>query len=372
MSPTPQDTDTADCDADEETPEEFLRDLLRRSDGKVTAEVVTEARDGYGIPRSTLFRLAARFKRTQRTSSLKPCKRGTQEGVVRLNPKTERIIAEQVDGFWLKKEKPSFAALMRRIGEVCLTEGLSPPHRNTVKRRVSELIPVSAARKRGEREIEAASTPSPGQFSIAKPNALWQIDHTIVDVIIVDEQYRKPIGRPVLTIAIDVCTRMVAGFHLSLEAPSRTSVGLCLLHAVYDKTAWLDERGIDIPWPVAGLPTVLHCDNGAEFKSRALSDACKEFGIKLQLRPPATPRFGGHIERLIGTMMGAVHVLPGTTFSNLKVRGDYDSEGRATFTLRELEKWIALEIAGKYHQRIHSTLLRPPLAVWSERQGEVD
>jgi hypothetical protein len=46
-----------------------------------------------------------------------------------------------------------------------------------------------------------------------------------------------------------------------------------------------------------------------------------------------------HIERLIGTMMGAVHVLPGTTFTNVKIRGDFDAEGRATtFTLRELEK----------------------------------
>jgi len=71
-------------------------------------------------------------------------------------------------------------------------------------------------------------------------------------------------------------------------------------------------------------------------------------------------------------MMGAVHLLPGTTFSNVKIRGGYNSEGRANFTLRELEKWIALEIVGKYHQRIHSSLLRPPLAVWRERQGEVD
>ena len=70
--------------------------------------------------------------------------------------------------------------------------------------------------------------------------------------------------------------------------------------------------------------------------------------------------------------MGAVHLLPGTTFSNVKIKGDYDSEDRATFTLRELEKWIALEIVGKYHQRIHASLLRPPLAVWRERQGEVD
>ena len=53
---------------------------------------------------------------------------------------------------------------------------------------------------------------------------------------------------------------MVAGFHLSLDAPSRVSIGLCLLHAVYDKTAWLAGQGIRAPWPVAGLPEVLHAD----------------------------------------------------------------------------------------------------------------
>lgn len=178
----------------DDSPEEFLRYLLRRTGGQVTAEVVAAARERFGIPRSTLFRLAARFRKTQRTSSLHARKRGTQAGAVRLDPRTELVIAEQVDGFWLKKEKPSFAALLRRIREVCLTEGLSPPHRSTVQRRVSELIPVSAARKRGEREIEAASTPSPGRFNVARPNALWQIDHTVVDVIVVDEQFRRPIG----------------------------------------------------------------------------------------------------------------------------------------------------------------------------------
>ena len=35
-------------------------------------------------------------------------------------------------------------------------------------------------------------------------------------------------------------------------------------------------------------------------------------------------------------------------------------------TLRELERWLALEILGKYHHRVHSALSRPPLAAWSE------
>jgi putative transposase len=357
---------------DPEAREDFLRQLLRRSNWKVTAELVSVARTQLGIPRSTLFRMASRFRSTRLTSSLAQQQRGTPEGVFRLAPEIERVIMEQIERFWLRKEKPKFNALMERIRGTCLAEGLHPPHYRTVRRRVMDLTPVSAARKRGERDIETAATPSPGQFVASRPKAIWQIDHTLVDVIIVDEQLRRPIGRPVLTIAIDVCTRMVAGFHLSLDAPSSVSVGLCLLHAVYDKTVWLNEREIDVSWPVAGLPEVLHCDNGAEFRSRALAAACREYGIKLQFRPPATPRFGGHIERLIGTMMGAVHVLPGTTFSNVKIKGDYDAEGRATFTLRELEKWIAIEIAGKYHHRIHSALLRPPVAVWRDLQGDVD
>jgi hypothetical protein len=70
-------------------------------------------------------------------------------------------------------------------------------------------------------------------------------------------------------------------------------------------------------------------------------------------------------------MMGAVHVLPGTTFSNTRVREDYAFESHAIFTLRELERWLAVEIADRYHQRFHATLLRPPIAVWSELQGGV-
>jgi putative transposase len=38
---------------------------------------------------------------------------------------------------------------------------------------------------------------------------------------------------------------MVTGFYLSMDAPSRLSVSLCLLHSVFDKSAWLKERDID-------------------------------------------------------------------------------------------------------------------------------
>lgn len=58
-----------------------------------------------------------------------------------------------------------------------------------------------------------------------------QVDHhTVIDVIVVDERDRLPIGRPYLTVAIDVCSRCLLGMVVTLEAPSAVSVGLCLAH----------------------------------------------------------------------------------------------------------------------------------------------
>ena len=180
-----------------------LRDLLRQSGWKVAAEVADAALAQLGIPRSTLFGAVARFRRTRRASSLLPLKRGTRDGSLLLDPRIERIIEEQIERFWLKKEKPRFSALMERVHDACHVEGLRAPHRKTIKRRVLDLNPLAAARRRGQGVLETASTPSPGQFVADRPNAIWQIDHTIVDIVVVDEQYRRPIGRPVLTIAID-------------------------------------------------------------------------------------------------------------------------------------------------------------------------
>ena len=88
----------------------LLRDLLRQSGWKVTAEVGNAALAHLGIPRSTLFRAVARFRRTRRASSLLPLKRGTRDGSSLLDPRIERIIEEQIERFWLKKEKASISA----------------------------------------------------------------------------------------------------------------------------------------------------------------------------------------------------------------------------------------------------------------------
>jgi transposase InsO family protein len=83
---------------------------------------------------------------------------------------------------------------------------------------------------------------------------LFQIDHTPIDVILVDEIDRRPIGRPWLTLVSDVATRMIAGYYLSFDHPSSTSVALALSHAVLPKEKYLGHLGVVAEWPVSSLP----------------------------------------------------------------------------------------------------------------------
>jgi putative transposase len=283
-----------------------------------------------------------------------------------LPDETESVIAEAIRDFYKTRQKPSINRLHKEIRRLCRSRGLRIPSWHAVKARILTMDRAELTRAReGSKAARDRFRPVPGEYTAEFAFDVVQIDHTLVDVIVVDRQHRRPLQRPWLTLAIDIASRMVAGFYLTLEAPSTVSVALAIQHIVQPKESWLAGLGIDTEWPISGFPDAIHLDNAKEFLSRALQRGAEEHGIELIHRPVATPHYGGHIERLIGTMMGAVHLLPGTTFSDIDERGGYDSAANATMTMDELERWMALEIT-RYHADRHRTLGIPPLAAWHE------
>ena len=347
---------------------EFRVNMLAKLPEKLSPGTAEWAMGQLGVSRATLFRLLKQFRADGRTSALLPDTRGPKPGMLPMDPDVEAIVSHHFKDFYATRRKPTKTRFWREVATDCRAQGLAPPS----IRRLGRWLELKdqaklMARREGKDKAERRYLATPGGLTANRPLDIVQIDHTKADVTVVDPVSRRPLGRPTLTVAIDVSTRMILGFHLSLEPPSLLSVALCLTHAVMDKSHWLAARGLGTEWTAHGIPRAILVDNGAEFHAPAFKLACSEYQINLQHRPPGTPRYGGHIERLIGTMMGAVHLLPGSHFSNIFERGDLDVEAEAVMTLPEVEAWLALEITGSYHARVHNTLEAPPQAVWNQQ-----
>ena len=346
---------------------EAIRELLNRHEGPLRLTDVKDVAWDLGVSQATLYRLIGVYKSIGTVESLRPRKGGRPKGLRLLDPKIETIIAKCIREIYLTPSRVAMKRLTDEIHAKCASAGLGLPDWRTIRARVRAIPERTRALRRMDIKGVKATLPTPGKLIATRPLEIVQIDHTKVDVVVVDEDNRKALpGRPYLTLAIDVFSRMVTGFELSMSEPSRLSNGLCMLRATFDKTAWLAEHGVIEEWPVVGLPERIGVDNGADFKSAAFQRACENEGVRVEFRPPGKARYGGHIERLMGTMMKDVHVLPGATFSNIVERGRQIPSKSAGLTLHELETYFAIEIVEGYHQRIHSGLQRPPIAVWRE------
>ncbi len=112
---------------------------------------------------------------------------------------------------------------------------LTPPGGATVYRRIMDAGSASVlrrARSRAETRVEAPVSEGPRASHVLER---VEIDHTLLDLFLVDEEDRLPIGRPTLTLAIDAYSRMPFGIQVGFEPPSYLAVMGCLLHGILPK-----------------------------------------------------------------------------------------------------------------------------------------
>ena len=348
------------------------RAALLRSIGKrgLTEHQATQIAKSLNVDRATVYRWFKRFRSARTVSALAPRNVGFPKAGSRMLPAQEKIISEVITAIGRKTAAVRVVDVVKEVAQRCRAKKIAVPTRRSIDRRLI---------REGVRNIERRNEPVatdppvvPGTFAVRRALDVVQIDHTKIDIIVVDDLYRAPLGRPFLSIAMDVATRCVVGMRLSFEAPSATTVALCLAQVAAPKEEWLSSLGLDFAWPMAGLPRSLHLDNGPEFHSQALERGCAQFGIEVVYRPGGRPHFGGHIERFFGTLMHRVRALPGATGSSVMGRARLAPEKNAILTLRELEQWIATEIGVHYHHGSHKGLEGgTPTRAWSQRKPVV-
>lgn len=245
-------------------------------------------------------------------------------------------------------------------------EKMKRPSRGTIARRIeAQDMRARFSAKHGKRAAKQEFT-QVGQTAYPHtPLERVEIDHTRIDLIVLDEVDNLVLGRPTLTICKDIATRYPLGYYVGFEPPSYYTVMECLYHAIRPKENVRGQFGAEHDWKAYGVPSALVVDNGSEFVGQDLKDACDLLAIQLVTAPVATPEFKAGIERQFGALnTGLFHTLPGTTFSNPSQRGDYDSVGQACISLGELEKALNLFIVDVYAEDFHRGLNGIPARRW--------
>jgi len=127
-----------------------------------------------------------------------------------------------------------------------------------------------------------------------------EIDHTPLDLMVIDDDSGLPLGRPYITACIDDYTRCLLGIYISFEPPSNFTVSRCLMHAFIPKTELhVKFPAIQNQWSAHGVMRELVVDNGQEFHSTSFENACFSLGIEIHYSARKVAWFKGKVEQTL-------------------------------------------------------------------------
>lgn len=331
---------------------------------------VAQAASRLGISPQHVYRLLGKHNDDVGYCAQLVQRRGNKKGSRHLDLVVEKAIENTINKF-KRKVGVTLAEMRRHLEAACISLGVECPSRKTLRSRINaSLTSKEVTRMRYGREVAAQTHDArPGEHKVSKPLEWVQSDHTLVDIEVLSDDRKEIIGRPWLTLFIDVYSRVILGYYLSLHAPSTLSVACALTHAVMRKDEFLRRLNLsEFNYPIFGPPSTIHMDNAKEYTSAKYLSSLDRARISYAHRPRGKKHYGGHVERLIGTMMNKVHLLSGSTMSNTVARKRMANSRAPTQTFSEFARWFALEVI-EYHSTVHSGIKKSPLQAWEEYYG---
>ena len=182
-----------------------------------------------------------------------------------------------------------------------------------------------------------------------RPFEIAHIDHSCLDIELVDSRTGHRVGKPWATFLTDAFSRRILAVYLTFDEPSYRSAMMVLRECVHRHNR---------------LPELIVVDWGPEFRSIYFETLLARYECSKATRPKAKPRFGSVIERLFGTANTSfIHNLAGNTqvMKNVRqVTKSVDPREQALWTLgtlyARLRQW-AYEV---YDTREHPALGQTP------------
>lgn len=298
----------------------------------------------------------------------------------------DNAILETIDFYWSMRPRTyddscaffraKIAAENARRREAGEAEIDKYPRRpETIRRRINSTINrENWARKYSVHEATLKFSGVQDSPSADTPLEMVIMDHTRADAwTVLDTLTGLPLRRPTLTVAIDVCTRIILGYLISYEDASIYSVITTLKRVIRSKS-YVRHVFPDIGWePDAwdgwGLPGALLVDSAWEFKSPSFQDSLRDVGIEPIWSPVRRPTYKAIGERFFRTLNQKLfHKIPGAVpWGPTEARLiDHEPRKEATISLGMLDELIH-EAIQTYHLEEHSTLGEAPASAWKRK-----
>lgn len=258
----------------------------------------------------------------------------------------EIITAEVMSEF-----KTKISVCYGMVRNLCLDKGLEIPSGKTfraeIKRRKEEALVLARQGRKAAYPLTEfqwridQSTPRHGE----RPFEIGHIDHTELDIELVDSRSGANLGRPWLTVLLDANTRVVLAYYLTFDPPSYRS---CM--AVIRGCVRRHGR----------IPKTIVVDQGSDFESLYFEALLARLETHKKSRPAAKSRFGSVIERFFGVNnQQLIHNLAGNSQALQRPRSmslSHDPRKLAVWTLPAITEAMDDYLGNTYASMLHPAL----------------
>jgi putative transposase len=314
---------------------QIIRPFLE--DGVPLAQLVREQ----GIVLRTARRWVDRYRREGLTGLAR--KERDDKDKRKLTPALQQLI----EGLALRKPRLSSATIHREVAVAAKKLGQEPPSYKVVHAVIAKLEPALLTLAHEGSKAYSEAFDLVHRREADAPNAIWQADHTELDILVKDTDGTA--RRPWLTIIIDDYSRAVAAYLLSFSDPSAIQTALALRQAIWRKA----QAG----WHVCGIPQVLYTDHGSDFTSHHIEQVAADLKIRLIFSGVARPRGRGKLERFFDSLSQVL-------LSRLPGYARTQADRKAVLTLVDLASEIESYLIREYLVTPHSTTGQAPQARW--------
>ena len=309
---------------------------------------------------NTLRNWVARYLARGSATGLIPLKKLHKDQWERLPEITRETIENCLDKYWFIREPENLCDVIGAIQAELehsnarrpLTDQIGIPSPSTLRRRIKEFGEFRRLLKQQGR----ASALKACRWSVKMQpqyRLLQRIEgdtHTL-DIELVSDN-GKTIGKAALTVLLDVASRRVIGWDISVNPPSA------------QKTI----RALKLSLRSFGCGEEYRLDNGSEnTKQDALDFLFPLIGPNIRYCRVRRPNEKPYVERFFKTLTkGLTHHLRGTTFSAPHEKGDYPSEGKAFYTVEHIRERFEDWLENIYHKRWHRGIGTSPNKIWAK------